>query len=53
MELIRDAMIAIAVACIFVGALEFVDWLSSIGTSDPDAQLSTGLIEPPPQRSDP
>jgi hypothetical protein len=52
MGLIRDAMIAIAVACILVGGWEIVGWLISIGASNPDAQTASGLIEPIPQRSD-
>ena len=50
--LIRDAMIAVAVACILVGGWEIVGWLNSIGASNPDAQTASGLIEPIPQRSD-
>jgi hypothetical protein len=53
MRLIRDAIIAIAVACVLVGSWELVGWLASIGTSAPDAQPATGLVEPTPQRPDP
>jgi hypothetical protein len=53
MRLIRDAIIAIAVACVLVGSWELVGWLASIGTSAPDAQLAKGLVEPTPQRPDP
>jgi hypothetical protein len=38
-------MIAIAVACVFVGGLELFEWLASIGTSDPNARTATELIE--------
>jgi hypothetical protein len=44
MEPIRDAMIAVAVACALVGTWELVDWLVLIGTSDPDAAAATGLV---------
>ena len=53
MRLIRDAPIAIAVACVLVGSWELVGWLASIGTSDPDAQPATGFIEPTPHPPDP
>jgi hypothetical protein len=43
--LIRDAMIAIAVACALVGVWELIDWLASIAMSNPDARPATGLIE--------
>jgi hypothetical protein len=42
--LIRDAMIAIAIACALVGAWELVVWLASNGMSNPDARAVTGLI---------
>lgn len=51
--LIRDAVIAIVVACGLVGGLELMEWLGSIGTSDPDALTATGLVQPMPQRSNP
>jgi nitrate reductase NapE component len=50
--LIRDAMIAIAISCAFVGTWELVAWMASIGVSNPDAKGATGLIEPTPQRSE-
>ena len=45
MALIRDAIIAIAIACAMVGTWELIDWLVSIGTSNPGAPAATGLIE--------
>jgi hypothetical protein len=43
--LIRDAMIAIAIAFALVGAWELVAWLASIAMSNPDARVATGLVE--------
>jgi hypothetical protein len=42
--LIRDALTAIAVACIVVGGWELADWLAWIAISDPNAPAATGLI---------
>jgi hypothetical protein len=44
---IRDAVMAIAVACILVGGWELGDWLAWIAISDPNARAATGLIERP------
>ncbi len=46
-ELIRDAVMAIAFACILVGGWEFADWLAWIAVNDPNARAATGLIERP------
>jgi uncharacterized protein involved in exopolysaccharide biosynthesis len=43
--LIRDAVLALAIACVLVGTWELVDWLNSIATSNPDAPAATGLVE--------
>jgi hypothetical protein len=44
-SLIRDALIAVAVACILVGGWELFDWLASIGMSNPDARAASRLIQ--------